>query len=88
MQLVFDLMENFRIYAERTVVLMLSKREVKQDYFDKVHQGLKLNKRGKAALIEALNSIFEKPIRYRGRNIKTRDVIQFECHHIANRLIK
>lgn len=85
--LVFDLIENFRIYAERTVVLMFSKREVKQDYFDKIHQGMKLNKKGKAVLIETLNKILERPIRYRGRNIKIRDVIQFECHHLANQLI-
>lgn len=47
-----------------------------------------LNKEGKAVLIEALNENLEKTVRYRGRNIKNRDIIQFECHRIANNLIK
>ncbi|MGB2841256.1 MAG: hypothetical protein WBC40_02075 [Halobacteriota archaeon] len=47
-----------------------------------------MNKEGKAVLIEALNETFEKTIKYRGRNIKTKNVIQFECHRIANKLIK
>jgi hypothetical protein len=27
-------------------------------------------------------------VRYRGRNIKNRNIIQFECHRIANDLTK
>jgi CRISPR-associated protein Cas1 len=86
--LVFDLMEMFRILAEQTVVYLFSSRKVKQEFFDKVKGGLTLNKEGKAALIETLNETFEKSVRYRGRNIKNRDIIQFECHRIANQLIK
>lgn len=45
------------------------------------------HKEGKAVLIEALNETFEKTIKYKGRNIKTKNVIQFECHRIANNLL-
>lgn len=86
--LVFDLIEMFRILADQTVVYLFSGRNIKQDFFDKVKGGFTLNKEGKAALIEALNETFEKSVRYRGRNIKNRDIIQFECHRIANSLIK
>lgn len=86
--LVFDLIEMFRILADRTVVYLFSQRKVKQEYFDSIRGGLTLNAQGKAALIEALNETFETGVRYRGRNIKNRDIIQFECHHIANGLIK
>ena len=86
--LVFDLIEMFRILADQTVVYLFSSRKVKKEYFDKIRGGLTLNKKGKEVLIEALNNTFEKSVRYRGRNIKNRDIIQFECHRIANGLIK
>ncbi len=86
--LVFDLIDMFRIFAERTVVHLFSQRKIKKEYFDPIKGGLTLNKEGKAALIETLNNTLEKTVRYRGRNIKNRDTIQFECHRIANRLIK
>lgn len=86
--LVFDLIEMFRILADQTVVYLFSGRKVKQEFFEEVKDRFTLNKEGKAALIEALNETFEKPVRYRGRNIKNRDVIQFECHRIANQLIR
>ena len=85
--LVFDLIDMFRIYAEQTVVYLLSQRKIKKDFFDPIKGGITLNKEGKAVLIEALNNILEKTVRYRGRNIKNRDIIQFECHRIANSLI-
>jgi CRISPR-associated protein Cas1 len=72
----------------KTEVYMFSQRKVKKEYFDEIKNGLTLNKEGKAALIQDLNETFEKGIRYRGRNIKNRDIIQFECHRIANGLIK
>jgi CRISPR-associated protein Cas1 len=55
---------------------------------EKLKGGYTLNKEGKAILIEALNNTFDETIRYRGRNIKRRNSIQFECHAIANKLIK
>ncbi len=86
--LVFDLIEMFRIYVDQTVVYLFSSRKVKKEYFAPIKGGLTLNKEGKAILIESLNNVLEKTIRYRGRNIKNRDIIQFECHRIANNLIK
>ena len=86
--LVFDIIEMFRTFVDEPVVHLFSKRKVKKEYFGKIQNGLSLNKEGKAVLIEALNETFEKTIKYRGRNIKTMNVVQFECHRIANGLIK
>ena len=87
--LVFDIIEMFRTFVDETVVHLFSKRKVKAEYFDRIqNEGLSLNKEGKAVLIEALNETFEKTMKYKGRNIKTKNVIQFECHRIANKLIK
>lgn len=85
--LVFDLIEMFRIFVDQTAVYLFSQRQVKQEYFDKIKNGLTLNKEGKAVLIEALNKTFDKSVRYKGRNIKNKNIIQFECHAIANGII-
>lgn len=50
--------------------------------------GYYLNKEGKALLIGAVNEMFDREIKYRGRNIKIGNTIQMECHRIANSLIK
>jgi len=86
--LVFDLIEMFRISAEETVVYLFSGRKVKVEYFDEVKNGYTLNKDGKALLIEALNKTLDNTVRYKGRNIQKRNMIQFECHRIANKLIQ
>ncbi len=85
---VFDIIEPFRIHIDQTIVNLFSKRQIKEKYFDKIKNGLTLNKNGKAVLIQALNDTFEKPISYHDRNIKIKNVIQLECHRIANHLIK
>ena len=86
--MVFDLIENFRIWAEEVVIKLFAGRKVKEVQFDRLQNGFTLNKEGKVVLISALNLHFDESIRYRGRNIKRVDVIQFECHRIANLLIK
>lgn len=85
---VFDLIEVFRVYADRTVVNLFSKKQVHEGLFDSIPGGLYLNKDGKALLIQALNETFDKEIKYRDRNTKVRNVVQYECHSIANSLIK
>jgi CRISPR-associated protein Cas1 len=78
----------YRIFAEETVVYLFSGRKIKIEHFEKLKGGYTLNKEGKAVLIEALNRTLDETIRYRGRNIQKRNIIQFECHAIANGLIQ
>lgn len=85
--LVFDLIENYRIWADETVINLFASRKVKVEHFDKIPNGLTLNKEGKAMLLTDLNAFFDESIRYRGRNIKRDNIIQFDCHRIANQLI-
>lgn len=86
--LVFDLIEIHRILAEKTVMYLFSKRKIRKEYFAQIKNGLSLNQEGKAMLIKELNDIFETTVRYRGRNIKNKNIIQFESHRIANNLLK
>lgn len=85
--LVFDLIEMYRIYIDRTVFNLFSKKQVIESFFDEIPNGMTLNKEGKAALIQAVNETFEKDITYHGRNIKIGNTIQFDCHRIGNSLI-
>ncbi len=86
--LVFDLIENYRIWADEVVVNLFASRKAKVEHFDKIPNGLTLNKEGKAVLLTDFNSFMDESIRYRGRNIKRDNIIQFDCHRIANDLIK
>jgi len=85
--LVFDLIEMFRVWVDETVIFLFTKRKVKKEYFEEVHGGVSLNKEGRAFLIQALDEKFDKTVKYKGRNMKVRNIIQSECHGIANRLI-
>ncbi|MEW6118352.1 MAG: CRISPR-associated endonuclease Cas1 [Nitrospirota bacterium] len=85
--LVFDLIENYRIWADEVVVNLFASRKVKLEHFDHIPNGLTLNKEGKAILLTDFNAFMDESIRYRGRNIKRDNIIQLDCHGIANRLI-
>lgn len=82
--LVFDLIECYRIWADETVVGLFAARKVKQDMFDKLQNGLTLNRQGKAVLMERFEAHLDDGIRYRNRNIKRRDIVQLDCHQLAN----
>jgi len=86
--MVFDMIENFRIWADIVVVKLFAARSVKKEHVDRLKNGFTLNKEGKKLLIENLNAFFDESIRYKGRNIKRVNIIQFECHRVANSLIK
>jgi len=86
--LVFDLIENYRAWAEEVVINLFAKRKVKVEFFTKIPNGLTLNSDGKAMLINEFTLFMEESIRYRGRNIKRYNIIQYDCHRIANELIK
>ena len=85
--LVFDLIECYRTWADETVVGLFAARKVKQDMFDKLENGLILNKAGKVILMEQFGTYLDEGIRYRNRNIKQRDTVQLDCHRLANEWI-
>lgn len=86
--LVFDIIENYRHLANRVVFSLFTQKKVNKNYFDVYSTGLSLNKEGKQVLVEAFYQMLDKKIKYNGRNISNLDKIQFDCHQIANNLIK
>ena len=86
--LVFDVIEMFRTYNDKVVIYQFTQKKVKDSYFNEIKNGYTLNDSGKKFFIENFNKYFDKTIRYNNRNIKLKDTIQFECHRIAQNLIK
>lgn len=85
--LVFDLIEVYRDIADKTVVYLFTGKQIRDAFFDKHPSGFTLNKEGKAVLITALNKNLDDTVRYKNRNIKNIDKIQFDCHEIAKKLL-
>lgn len=85
--LVFDIIEMFRIHIDEPVVYMFTRRMVRDEFFEPVEQGVMLSKEGRAVLIDVINKSLDEAVEYRGRNVKIRNIIQMECHSIANQLI-
>ncbi|MEO0010049.1 MAG: CRISPR-associated endonuclease Cas1 [candidate division WOR-3 bacterium] len=85
--LVFDIIENYRVWAEEVVVNLFAARKVLKEYFDPLHNGMLLNKEGRAVLIGAFTRFLDEPVRYSGRNIRRQDIIQLDCHKIASQLL-
>ena len=85
--LVFDIIENYRHLASRTVFALFTQKKINKNFFIKYSNGIALNKEGKQTLIEAFYHTLEKKIRYNGRNISNIDKIQYDCHEIASSLL-
>ncbi len=85
--LVFDIIEKYRPWADEVVISLIAGRKVRQDMFDTVPNGLTLNKEGKNLLISSFFAFMEETIRYRNRNIQRKNIIQYDCHQFANKLI-
>ncbi|MCA9129000.1 MAG: CRISPR-associated endonuclease Cas1 [Planctomycetales bacterium] len=96
--LVFDMIEPFRIIAEKATVLFFTGRRVKREFFREVPGGIELAPEGRAALITNLNERLDKSVKYpiqqpkrpggkKTRRIKLRVTIQYEAHALANQLL-
>ncbi len=86
--LVFDLVEMYRGYMDEIVFRLFSTKKVEDSLFDRVESGYYLNQDGKKVIISEYNKELEKKMRFRGRNIEFANIIQFDCHQIANRILK
>ena len=86
--LVYDLIELFRVHAERVVVNLFAARKVRQELFDQVDGGFRLNAEGRALLLGSLNDYLDQSKQHGRRRLKVRDTIVYECQRLAGRLIR
>ncbi len=85
---VYDIVEIYRGHMDEIVFKLFSTKKVADEFFDPVEGGVYMNQDGKKLLIEAINKAFETKIKYRGRNIELQNTMQYDCHEIANRILK
>jgi len=86
--LVFDLIENYRVWADETVIGLFAARKVKQSMFDELENGLTLNQDGKTVLMTRFSEFLAQGLRHKGRNVKRQDSVQLDCHALAQKLLK
>ena len=86
--LVYDLIELHRVHAERVVVNLFAARKVKQELFDQVDGGFRLNAEGRGLLLSALNEYLDRMKQHGRRRLKIRDTIVYECQRLAGRLLR
>ncbi|RXE57798.1 CRISPR-associated endonuclease Cas1 [Acetivibrio mesophilus] len=86
--LVYDMVEMYRGYMDEIVFRLFSTKKVQDDFFDMVEDAYYLNKEGKQLLISEYNKELEVKMNYRGRRIEFANIIQYDCHQIANRILK
>lgn len=86
--LVYDIVEMYRGYMDEIVFKLFTTKKVSEEFFEPIEDGIYLNQEGKKVLIEAINKAFETKIRYKGKNIELQNIMQYDCHQIANRILK
>lgn len=96
--LVFDLIEPFRVLADRVVLKLFTARRFKQADFETTANGVLLLPDTRALLVKTFNEFLDKRVdvpiksaapstRRKTRRIRRRDAIQAEAHTFANRLL-
>ncbi len=86
--LVYDLIELHRVHAERVVINLFAARKVKQELFEQVAGGFRLNGEGRGLLLSALTEYLERMKHHGRRRLKIRDTIVYECQRLAGRLLR
>jgi len=86
--LVYDLIENYRAIMDEMVFKIFTKNKITDDCFEVNNNEYTLNKNGKKVVIEEYNKLLERNIRHDKRNIKLGNLIQYDCHKIANRILQ
>ena len=86
--LVFDFIEPYRSWADKTVFSLFSAKKVNQSHTDAITGGYSLNIEGKKLLMEAYNAYLEADtLRYKGRNRTRATILLLEAHRFAQELL-
>ncbi len=88
LSMVYDFIEQFRIYADEVVFKLFSYKKVNNSHLETLNNGFLLNKEGKKLLMDNfVKFMTEKPIPYNGANHIRDNIIKLEAHKFAQELI-
>jgi CRISP-associated protein Cas1 len=86
--LVYDFIEPYRSWADKTVFTLFSGKKVNQSCYDAVTGGVSLNPEGKKVLMEHYNNYLEdEVIRYKGRNRTRASILMLDAHAFAQQIL-
>lgn len=86
--MVYDFIEPYRTWADKTVFSLFSAKKVNQSHTDAITGGYSLNTEGKKLLMEAYNAYLEADtLRYKGRNRTRANILLLEAHRFAQELL-
>ena len=86
--LVYDFIEPYRIWADKTVFTLFSGKKVNQACYETVTGGISLNSEGKKLLMEHYNEYLEhEVIRFKGRNRTRASILLLDAHAFAQVLL-
>ncbi len=71
----------------RSLSIFLQGKRCKDEYFDTKNRAVSLNQSGKPVVVEAMNRHLDESVRYRGKNVKRRHILQHQAHRLANVLL-
>lgn len=87
--MVFDFIEPYRIYAEKTVFQLFSAKKVNQQHTSAITNGFTLNKEGKMLLVETFMQFIDKDqFKHNNQNQTRLNALQIDAHQFANSLIQ
>lgn len=86
--LVFDIIENFRIDAERITFHLFTRKLVNDKMVDKIKDGYTLNKEGKKLLFDSRSQYYDKTVIFGKKKMKRKSLLQAFCHKFANELLE
>jgi len=84
--LVYDFIENFRMWADYVVINLLMQQVIFIEFFDVENQVYYLNHHGKRILIQSFNDYFEEVIRYKGADRSREQQIVLQSQKLATKL--
>jgi CRISPR-associated protein Cas1 len=84
--LVYDFIENFRVWADYVVINLCMQQVMFREFFDVENQVFYLNQHGKRILIQSFNDYFEEVIRYKGADRSREQHIVLMAQKLATRL--
>lgn len=86
--LVFDFIEPFRIWIDRPVVRLFTKKQVSKGDFTNRAGQTALEKPAKAQLMEAVNRFLEEKTEFHGKQQMRKNVLQLRAHELAMAIMK
>jgi CRISPR-associated protein Cas1 len=86
--MIFDFIEPYRVHADYTVFRLFSGKQIVQNHYRDLTQGVGLTKEGKQVLIQRLTKYLdEDKVLHRRRRLTRSHVMQLEAHRFANELL-